>query len=424
MKPTFRTLKIDDANALQALVVEHLESLEPSLKMLDERALLGGGTVDLVALDGEGRLVLIALAFVADDAMVLRMLDAFAWCLEYPDTVGRLYPVSQAALEEPPRVLFVSERLSDAFLRKVKHLRMPSIRCLEFCHLEVNGVTGLYFNPVETPRRPASAPAPASAPVVAPRGAASTAPPVAPIASARIEPETLVMEPEKAVMEPEKAVTESEKAVIEPEKVVMEPEKAVIEPEKVVEAPPAPSTVVDDTPMPEPVQPATVTAGPAEPIAAKVEPVDPAPTVEPPIRRTAPSAPAAPPPTGGLPAELLKGLRMPENLSSQWRRILSRAVDAPDPAKIRIVREYLQSEFPGAVVYDFYEHKRASQVFQVQNGQGVVMHLATIADDFFDGNAADEVRRFLERQRLSRALRDAGSSGILISAAGVRVAKG
>jgi hypothetical protein len=114
---------------------------------------------------------------------------------------------------------------------------------------------------------------------------------------------------------------------------------------------------------------------------------------------------------------------MPENLSSQWRRILSRAVDAPDPAKIRVVREYLQSEFPGAVVYDFYEHQRAAQMFQVQNGQGAVMHLATVSDDFFDANAEGNIRSVLERQRLGRALRDAGPTGVLISAAGLRVAK-
>lgn len=397
MKPTFRTLKIDDVSALQALVVEHLESLEAGLKLLDERALLGGGAIDLVALDGEGRLVLIALALVADDAMLLRMLDAFAWCLESTDTVGRLYTVSPAALAVAPRVFFVSERLSDSFLRKIKHLRMPSIRCLEFCYIEVNGVAGLYFNPVETPAMVPTIPAPASTAARAPAPAPAVSrppaasPPAAPVVSVAIEPE-------------------------------------------IVESPMAPSPVVDDLrPMPEAVEPvatvpeviepvATVPEV-VEPVAAPIEPVDPAPVPAVTIRSSKPSAAAAPRATGGLPADLLKGLRMPENMSSQWRRILSRAVDAPDPAKIRVVREYLQSEFPGAVVYDFYEHQRAAQMFQVQNGQGAVMHLATVSDDFFDANAEGNIRSVLERQRLGRALRDAGPTGVLISAAGLRVAK-
>src|SRR5437773_2035545 len=107
LKPTFKTLKIDDTRALQALVVEHVESLETGLKIVDERALLGRGAVDLVAVDAEGRLVLIAAAFTADDTMLLRMLEAFAWCLDYPEIVGRLYAVDAGALAAPPRVVFV-----------------------------------------------------------------------------------------------------------------------------------------------------------------------------------------------------------------------------------------------------------------------------------------------------------------------------
>src|SRR5262245_11963451 len=164
MRPTFRALKIDDESVLKALVIEHVESLETNLRLKGERALLGKGAVDLVALDGESRLVLIAVALVADDTMMLRMLDAFAWCLEYPDAVGRLYALDPAALAVPPRVMFISERLSEAFLRKVKYLRMPSIDCREFRYLDVDGVSGLYFNPVDAPSP--AAPAVATVPIV------------------------------------------------------------------------------------------------------------------------------------------------------------------------------------------------------------------------------------------------------------------
>jgi len=380
MKPTFRTLKIDDASALQALVVEHLESLEPGLKVLDERALLGGGAIDLVAVDGEGRLVLIAVGLVADDAMVLRMLDAFAWCLEYPDTVRRLYAVSPEGLADAPRAFFIGERMSDAFLRKIKHLRMPSVRCLEFCYIEVNGVAGLCFNPVDAagPREPM--------PVTVPSRAASV------------------------------AAVESRSSAASVASVVVERE--------IAEPSVAPSPIVDAAPTPMLTEQVAAPAEVVEPVVAEVETPDPVPAaVEPTIQITTPSAPAAPRATAGLPGDLLKGLRMPDNLSSQWRRILSRAVDAPDPAKIRVVREYLQSEFAGAVVYDFYEHQRAAQVFQVQNNQGAVMHLAMVSDDFFDANAEADIRGVLDRQRVARALRDAGPAGVLMSAAGLRVAK-
>ena len=386
MRPLFRTLKVDDAPALHALMVEHLESLEAGLSILGERVLLGDGTIDLVARDAEGRLVLVAVALAADDAMLLGVLEAFAWCLEHPDALGRLYAVSPADLAAPPRVMFVSGRLSDAFLRKVKYLRMPSIDCLEFRYLEVNGVAGLYFDPVAAPSSPAVAIPPA-----VPR-----APSPASMPSPRIEP-------------------------------------------RVAAPAPAPRSIVRATPIPEaidPVEPVdlmTADAGALEPVPASVEAEAPVPPVETVIRATASPAPSRPRPAesrpggsqpgGSQPAELLQGLRLPENLSSQWQRILNRAVDAPDPAKIRAVREYLQSEFPGCVLYDFYEHQRSAQMFHLQNSQGDIMHMAAVADGFFEAEPERDIRPFLERSRLAAALRDAGARSVLITSAGLQIAK-
>jgi hypothetical protein len=421
MRSTFRTLKIDDARALHALVVEHVESLEADLRIVGERVLLGEGAVDLVALDGEGHLVLLAVALVADDAMVLRMLEAFAWCFEYPDAVGRLYAVDPAALAVPPRVLFVSERFSDAFLRKVKHLQM-SIGCLEFRYLEVNGVAGLYFNVVETPRTSPTTPAAAAAVVMPP--AASTASSAASVAQARIEPIAesspvldAVVRATPPILEPVEPVAELVSAV--------EPAAARIEATEPVEVPlSAPSTDVPAAPIPEPVESVAVPASVVEPVASRVEAVVPAPPVNPVIRPTAPPSPRAPrTTTEARPAELLKGLRIPQNLSSQWQRILNRAVDAPDPAKIRVIREYLQGEFPGCVLYDFYEHEHTAQMFHVQNSQGDLMHVAAVSDDFLKTEAERDIRRFLEGNRLGRALRDAGPSSVLITPKGLRVTK-
>lgn len=369
MNPTFRTLKIDDENALRALVTEHAESLEASLKILDDRVLLGRGAIDLVAVDAAGHLVLIAVAFAADDAMLLRMLEAFAWCVDYPEIVGRLYAASAAA----PRVMFVSQRLSDGFLRRLKHLRIPSIDCFEFRYLEVNGVAGLYFNPVDSPRPSspsAAAEAPVSAAPVSVRRPVTSPPPPTPILATLDEPETAEASPSPDTLVPE-----------------LVPEAAISEP-----AEPA-------------VAPAPVVA--EEPVAARVEPAE----------------PAGSRPSGELPAELLQGLRMPDNLSSQWRRILSRATNAPDPAKVRIVRDYLKAEFPGGVVHDSYEPQRAAQMFQIQSSQGQLMHAAAVSDSFFEATAEGDVLRFLERQRLGRALRDAGTTSVLMSAGGLRLAK-
>src|SRR5207237_3713248 len=83
----------------------------------------------------------------------LRAMDAYSWCLEYPDALRRLYPMANVLPTRPPRILFIVERLTDAFVRRIKQLRFLEIDCLEFRHLEVNGASALYFDLVQHLRR-------------------------------------------------------------------------------------------------------------------------------------------------------------------------------------------------------------------------------------------------------------------------------
>src|SRR5438309_1530884 len=175
MRPTFRKLEVKDIGSLERLVAENADGVEPGLKVVDSRLLLGQAAIDLVGLDGKGSLVLIALDFSADDGLLLRVMDAYSWCLEYPDTLRRLYPMAQASAR-PPRILFIVEKMSDALLRRIKQLSFLEIDCFEFRHLEVNGASVVYFDHVERLRKsviestgdgPAPAPA-APAPTVVP----------------------------------------------------------------------------------------------------------------------------------------------------------------------------------------------------------------------------------------------------------------
>src|SRR5262245_43289684 len=205
MSSAFKSLKVEDVKELQELVAESVGAMEPGMHLLDTRVLLGGATIDILALDAEDRLTLIALGLGADDEMLLRALEAYSWCLEYPDALRKLYPSVKLSESRPPRVIFVAERAPDAFMRKVKHLRLARAECLEFRF-------GLQFRAVEetrstdesTPasrneraapaatetRTPASAErhAPAAerqAPPAAPRSGASARPTAPPRAAAR-----------------------------------------------------------------------------------------------------------------------------------------------------------------------------------------------------------------------------------------------
>jgi len=155
MKPTFKKLEVPDLSNLEKLVAENIEGIEPGLRVIDARLCLGQAAIDLVALDAREALVLVALDFTADEGLLLRVMDAYSWCREYPDTLRRLYPMANVSATRPPRILFIVERVTDAFVRRIKQLSFLEIDCLEFRHLEVNGASAVYFDLVERLRRTA-----------------------------------------------------------------------------------------------------------------------------------------------------------------------------------------------------------------------------------------------------------------------------
>lgn len=153
---------LTDPAQLQALIVEHADDLERGLTILDSRLLLGQATIDVMALDADGALVLIAVGLVADEEMFMKAVDAYSWCLEYPEAIRRLYPAVRFSAEQPPRVMFVVERMPDAFHRKVKQLGFHEVDCVEFRHLDVDGTPAVYFDILARLRRGAVPTAPAS----------------------------------------------------------------------------------------------------------------------------------------------------------------------------------------------------------------------------------------------------------------------
>jgi hypothetical protein len=165
MRLAVRKLEVGDVAELVKLIVDNIESLERGLSVIDTRILLGHATIDVVAVDPNGTLVFVALGRTADERMLLNVVDAYSWCLEYPEAMQRLYPNLRISADRPPRVLFVVERMPDSFQRKMRQLNFGDAGCIEFRHVEVNGVSGVLFDRVAQAERPA---APASAsPVVA-----------------------------------------------------------------------------------------------------------------------------------------------------------------------------------------------------------------------------------------------------------------
>jgi hypothetical protein len=153
MRLAVKRLRIDDVGKLQALVVENFDAIEPGLTVLDARLLLGHATIDVIGVDTAGALVLGAVGFTANEEMLLKAVEAYSWCLEYPESLVRLYPSCRISEERPPRLLFVVERVPDAFHRKIKQLGFPEVDCVEFRHLEIDGTATVYFETLLRLRR-------------------------------------------------------------------------------------------------------------------------------------------------------------------------------------------------------------------------------------------------------------------------------
>ena len=157
MTLTFKRREIKDLHHLGTLVAENADAIEPGLRIVGSNLNLGRASVELVAIDSAQTPVLITLGLTADDAMLLRALEGYAWCLEYPESVQKLVPATTQP-EWPPRVVFVAERVLESFVRKMRLLRFSAVDFFEFRYVEANGATGFYLDRVDWDRAGSSAP--------------------------------------------------------------------------------------------------------------------------------------------------------------------------------------------------------------------------------------------------------------------------
>ena len=292
MRLVVKRREVTDPGQLQALVADNADAIEPGLVVLDCRLLLGQATIDVVGLDAHGALVLMAVGCTADEEMLLKAVEAYSWCLEYPEAIRRLYPAAQVSSSQPPRLMFVIERMPDSFHRKIKQLGFPEVDCVEFRSLEVDGTPAVYFDTLARLRRGPVAAAPAPERAVTPTAPVPTGRPT----SLKLQ-KLLGADRPSPVREPAQVVSmvhrtaprvETWKGAVTAPKMesaaaprlvaVAEPAFVAapivdLEPEPIVPGPAATVEVVTPiAPEPEP---------PAEPIATVEVPAEPVPTPEP-----------------------------------------------------------------------------------------------------------------------------------------------
>lgn len=163
---------------IRSLVAEHAQLLEAGMSVLETSLRLGRTTIDVVALDAKRTLVLVVAGEVADEKMLVSTLDAYVWCLAFPESLQRRYPAASIAITRPPRVIFVAERIPDTFMELLERLSVVPVECQEL-HSP---------NPNQTPVPPAppKVEAPVTPVIAAPAAPVSPGPMPAP--SQRLAP--------------------------------------------------------------------------------------------------------------------------------------------------------------------------------------------------------------------------------------------
>src|SRR5260370_12680421 len=131
-------------SALQFLLAENAEAIEPGFRTIAAGIRLGRSSIDLLGLDARRTPALIAIGFIADDAMLLRMHDAHAWALEHPESLRRLIPAGIDA-RWPPRVVFVAQQLDESVRRQLRVVKLPPVSCfaLQYTEFDVTPIFDL-----------------------------------------------------------------------------------------------------------------------------------------------------------------------------------------------------------------------------------------------------------------------------------------
>ena len=149
---SFSRLPLDDDLRLRDLLVESVGNFEPELRVVGGLLPIGGTrTLDLVGVDGQSRLALLEVRCQERPEWILEILDHYDWACLHIDEVARLYPQHSIDAARRPRLIVVTAAFSEEFRRRVMYLEGAPVELVEYRYLEVNGVRGLYFEPLAAP---------------------------------------------------------------------------------------------------------------------------------------------------------------------------------------------------------------------------------------------------------------------------------
>lgn len=142
------------AESLRSQLEAGLREALPGIVIVDRDLALGARVdADLVALDGDGRLVLVLLLagwepLPGTDRVVLATLDALAWARAQRELVARHLGDDRLRSELDPRVVLVAESFAPEVLERLACLGPGAVRLLEVRALRSAGSCSTFLCPV------------------------------------------------------------------------------------------------------------------------------------------------------------------------------------------------------------------------------------------------------------------------------------
>ena len=122
-------------------------ALENGLRAIDRAVPFGlSRTIDLLAMDGLSRLVVIALEAAPNDGMLLRAISEYDWIVGHVPILRKLYQGQAINFSAPPRIFLVAPEFSQQLTCAAQQIQSPRIGCYRYRAIAVPSGTAVLFD--------------------------------------------------------------------------------------------------------------------------------------------------------------------------------------------------------------------------------------------------------------------------------------
>jgi hypothetical protein len=141
----FRAAALGKEEIIQ-LLNANTAALESGLRAIDRAFPCDPSlTIDLLAVDSLGQLVVIALEAAPDDGMLLRAVSQCDWIVGHVPILRRLYQGQVIYFSSQPRVILVAPEFSRQLTCAARRIQAPRIGCYRYRLIAVPSGTAVLF---------------------------------------------------------------------------------------------------------------------------------------------------------------------------------------------------------------------------------------------------------------------------------------